>query len=57
MAELRKINKVEGYKRVLLKFSGFKSIQDAKKEYPGLSNDKIYNQFLENWNELIDTIE
>ena len=57
MAELKKINKVEGYKRVLLHANGFKSIYPVRRENPGLSDSKIYEQLLKNWNELVDTVE
>jgi hypothetical protein len=57
MAELRKIFKVEGYKRVLLHANGFKSIYPVRRENPGLSDSEIYEQLLKNWNELVDTVE
>ena len=57
MAELRKIFKVEGYKRVLLHAKGFKSIYPVRRENPGLSDSEIYEQLLKNWNELVDTVE
>ena len=37
-----------GVKKTLLKGNNFKSIQDARREYPNLSDNEIYQNLLEN---------
>ena len=43
MENLRKINKIDGWKRVLLKFSGYTSILAARKEYINYTDKQINN--------------
>ena len=50
MENLRKINRIDGWKRVLLKFSGYSSITAAWKEYINYTDKQIYEEFKENYN-------
>ena len=57
MENLRKINKIDGWKRVLLKFSGYTSISAARKEYINYTDNQIYEEFKENYNKTIEDIQ
>ena len=57
MENLRKINKIDGWKRVLLKFSGYSSILAARKEYINYTDKQIYEEFKENYNKTIEDIQ
>ena len=42
MENLRKINRIDGWKRVLLKFSGYTSNLAARQEYINYTDKQIY---------------
>ena len=52
MENLRKINRIDGWKRVLLKFSGYTSILAARKEYINYTDNQIYEEFKESYQKM-----
>ena len=57
MENLRKINRIDGWKRVLLNFSGYNSIIAARREYINYTDKEIYEEFKENYNKTIEEIQ
>jgi hypothetical protein len=57
MENLRKINRIDGWKRVSSKFSGYSSITAARREYINYTDKEIYEEFKENYNKTVEEIQ
>ena len=57
MENLSQTNRIDEWKRVLSKFSGYTSILAARKEYINYIDKQIYEKFKENYNKIIEDIQ